>query len=399
MRESSRTARAAAAVAAMALLGVVAAVALVNFGAYGTARHAVVDLQTAQYHRQAQGMYTKQARAMASGNSWGAMNSGRFIRLEETDGDGDAAEVPEVNGTNVNGTNGTNATEIEGFVPECNSPRGCDRAHYKPLPEDVQFECGGKVQADICYEANEACLRSAHASAHMMYRISPEEGTKARIQNECKCFISNGCRPSCNVGLYLRWATNTGINCPAHPPVYHRETGVYQYGDPNEAYVSPESYSFDYYPEYPNPAGACSSRAVLGLAKQVLIRGGGVAQATSTTPSGRSRPTRRSLPSECTRCPCSPRTSSVSPRNPRLCHANCVCMRDVPFQVFGVSSCCESARCCLACASDLCARTAAKDRHVITSGNYNPYGAMNTNDKDLQHILDIAHFKMADQTV
>lgn len=327
MRESSRTARAAAAVAAMALLGVVAAVALVNFGAYGTARHAVVDLQTAQYHRQAQGMYTKQARAMASGNSWGAMNSGRFIRLEETDGDGDAAEVPEVNGTNVNGTNGTNATEIEGFVPECNSPRGCDRAHYKPLPEDVQFECGGKVQADICYEANEACLRSAHASAHMMYRISPEEGTKARIQNECKCFISNGCRPSCNVGLYLRWATNTGINCPAHPPVYHRETGVYQYGDPNEAYVSPESYSFDYYPEYPNPAGHQYNTE---WAKQ---------------------------------------TYEAEPA---------IGMYQMPL---------------------FASYKFPKDRHVITSGNYNPYGAMNTNDKDLQHILDIAHFKMADQTV
>jgi hypothetical protein len=249
MAKPSGTQRAAAAVAAMALLGLAAAVALVSFGAIGSGRpRAVVDLQVS--------MRNKQVRAMAAGHSYGALSSGRFIKLDEEPVEGDADDEA------VGGGNSTNVTTVEATIPACNSPRGCPKPFFEVLPEDVQFECGGKEQAEICYTANEACLKSARASARMMYRVSPEEGTKARVNNECKCFISNGCRPSCNVGMYLRWATNSGINCPAHPPIYHKESGVYQYGNPDEAYVSPASYSFDYYPEYPNPAGELTTSAL-----------------------------------------------------------------------------------------------------------------------------------------
>jgi hypothetical protein len=51
------------------------------------------------------------------------------------------------------------------------------------------------------------------------------------------------------------WSTKTSLNCPAQPPIYHRQTGVYQYGSPDSDYVPSSDLSFDYYPEYPNPSG------------------------------------------------------------------------------------------------------------------------------------------------
>ncbi|EKX44259.1 hypothetical protein GUITHDRAFT_139813 [Guillardia theta CCMP2712] len=146
---------------------------------------------------------------------------------------------------------------------ECSSWRGCtsDRERYavngttEMLPHQVQFECGGGESAEICYDTAMACIKSSEALTSNMYQVSPFRATELRTISTCKCFVSNGCTPSCNVALYQRWSSNTGINCPANPPVFHPETGVYQYGDPKAVYVAPNDYSFDYYPEYPNPSG------------------------------------------------------------------------------------------------------------------------------------------------
>jgi hypothetical protein len=86
---------------------------------------------------------------------------------------------------------------------------------------------------------------------------------------------SNGCSPSCNVAMYSQWSSRSGesaaqrcpsrsgserpacagILCPSNPPTYDSETGVYQYGDPAAEYLAPSDLSFDFYPNFPNPAG------------------------------------------------------------------------------------------------------------------------------------------------
>eukprot|EP00960_Hanusia_phi_P073665 768062-Hanusia_phi.AAC.1 len=155
-----------------------------------------------------------------------------------------------------------NTGNASGNYTECTSWRGCtsDFQRYavngttEILPHQVQFECGGGEAAEICYGTAMACIQSSEALTSNMYQVSPFRATELRTTSTCKCFVSNGCSPSCNVALYQRWSANTAINCPAHPPVFHPETGVYQYGDPNAVYVAPNDYSFDYYPEYPNPS-------------------------------------------------------------------------------------------------------------------------------------------------
>ncbi|KAJ1495903.1 hypothetical protein T484DRAFT_1924331 [Baffinella frigidus] len=129
------------------------------------------------------------------------------------------------------------------------------------MPEDIQFECGGSASGRVCLGAAESCIDSAEYASQRLYAISQFTGVESRTRNVCKCFSSNGCRPACNVAVYTRWSATAGINCPANPPTYLSETGVYQYGDPEATYVAPEDYSFDNYPEYPNPAGHSYSTA------------------------------------------------------------------------------------------------------------------------------------------
>lgn len=224
------------------LLGVVAAVLLMTAGQRLAGKGTVpsVKLDDAAKIRM------RQIRAAAAGNARGVqVKAARFTGLEEEE-----EEAAEDSGEAANFT-------------ECNSWRGCYmmREQYdingttEILPEQVQFECGGEASTEICYNATMACLDSAESFSAMLYKVSPFEGSEMRTKSSCKCFSSNGCRPSCNVVLYQRWSANTGINCPAQPPKFHEESGVYQYGNPQAEYVSPEDYSFDYYPEYPNPAG------------------------------------------------------------------------------------------------------------------------------------------------
>mgnify|MGYP006876811268 CR=1 FL=1 len=129
------------------------------------------------------------------------------------------------------------------------------------MPEDVEFECGGKARGRVCLGAVESCIDAGEYASRRMYSISAYRGVGLRQKQVCKCFVSNGCSPACNVAMYSRWSSRAGINCPAEPPTFLKETGVYQYGDPDAVYVSPEDYSFDNYPEFPNPAGHSYSRA------------------------------------------------------------------------------------------------------------------------------------------
>ena len=230
---------------AAALLGLVAAVVLVGmrspYAGGGAPRSVELVEQAAQ-------MRARQLRALAAGNGRFAHRLAGKVRFSMLDSDEeeDAAET----GDAANFT-------------DCNSWRGCYmmREQYdingttEILPEQVQFECGGAGSTEICYNATMSCLDSAESFAEMLYKVSPFEGSEMRTKSSCRCFSSNGCRPSCNVVLYQRWSANTGINCPATPPIFHEESGVYQYGDADASYVAPNDYSFDYYPEYPNPAG------------------------------------------------------------------------------------------------------------------------------------------------
>jgi len=226
-----------------AVLGICAAVLLLRAGRELSGGSAVPAVRLGA----TSAVRMRQIRTAAAGNARGVqLKAARFTSLDGEEEAGAGAE----------------AGEAANFT-ECNSWRGCYmmREQYdingttEILPEQVQFECGGAASTEICYNATMACLDSAESFSAMLYKVSPFEGSEMRTKSSCKCFESNGCRPSCNVVLYQRWSSNTGINCPAQPPKYHEESGVYQYGDPHAEYVSPDDYSFDYYPEYPNPAG------------------------------------------------------------------------------------------------------------------------------------------------
>ena len=243
---------------AAACLGVVAAVSLVGMRArWGGAlpRAELVGVRAA--------VRARQIRAAAAGFARGVQSRHEELYLAHVrkwlDSDGeDAAQ----------------GHPARNFTP-CDSWRGCTerRDQYEVetlwdnngsvamngtteiLPRQVQFECGGEASTDVCFRATMQCLDSAESFAEQLYKVSPYEGSEMRTKSTCKCFSSNGCSPSCNVVLYQRWSANTGINCPARPPIFHKESGVYQYGDPDASFVAPNSYSFDYYPEFPNPAG------------------------------------------------------------------------------------------------------------------------------------------------
>ncbi|EKX40807.1 hypothetical protein GUITHDRAFT_142441 [Guillardia theta CCMP2712] len=123
------------------------------------------------------------------------------------------------------------------------------------IPKEVAFECGGQDNADTCVTLVESCTDKADAYLSAVYKNDPFRATELRKDLNCQCFVSNGCSPSCNVALYMVWATGTGVQCPARPPVYLESIGAFQYGDPMVSNVMPSDISYDYFPEYPNPAG------------------------------------------------------------------------------------------------------------------------------------------------
>ena len=227
------------------LTGVVAAITLVSMRGQLAERGMVRSVELVGV---SSALRSRQIQVAAAGHARGVqMRAVRFSMLEGEEGEVDQAD---------------DVGNVTSFT-ECNSWRGCYmmREQYdingttEILPEQVQFECGGAASTEICYNATMECLDSAESFSAMLYKVSPYEGSEQRTKSTCKCFGSNGCRPSCNVVLYQRWSSNTGINCPADPPIFHAESGVYQYGDTSATYVAPNDYSFDYYPEYPNPAG------------------------------------------------------------------------------------------------------------------------------------------------
>ena len=239
------------------VLGVVAAILMVGLRGRMTgssARRVELTFVSSRIRRM-------QMQAAAAAHARGAqLRTSALSMLAEEDGEEE--EVPDYHfwgaGSLINFTD----REASNWT-ECTSWRGCNslREYYdingttEILPEQVQFECGGEASTRICYHGTMQCLDSAESFASSLYKVSPFEGSEMRTKSSCKCFSSNGCRPSCNVVLYQRWSANTGIDCPADPPKFHQESGVYQYGDPAASYVAPNDYSFDYYPEYPNPAG------------------------------------------------------------------------------------------------------------------------------------------------
>eukprot|EP00960_Hanusia_phi_P058453 763892-Hanusia_phi.AAC.1 len=139
------------------------------------------------------------------------------------------------------------------------------------VPKEVAFECGGQDNAKACVAVVESCTQKADAYLASVYKNNPFKAAEQREELDCQCFVSNGCSPSCNVALYMVWATGTGAQCLPRPPVYLESIGAFQvlfqrdrrhgmtvcsqYGDPTVTNVMPSDISYDYFPEYPNPAG------------------------------------------------------------------------------------------------------------------------------------------------
>jgi hypothetical protein len=153
---------------------------------------------------------------------------------------------------------------VEGKVPAlfsqsleegCNSWRGCPATPRELLPKEVKFECGGDGAADVCVTAVKKCTAEADQDATKLFDTQPKLATELRAQHNCKCFVSNGCKPSCNVAMYMIWSAGSGMRCKSEPPVYLEASGAYQYGNPYTNRVLPSDLSYDYFPDYPNPAG------------------------------------------------------------------------------------------------------------------------------------------------
>lgn len=190
------------AVAAMAL-GFVAAVGVVSMGLLGGARAGVrtTDLVEARpsLDGRGAGVRGRMASALASAHA-----RPLAARLAEVEPEADAGDVLDLAKGNNSTGNATNATAEVEEAP-CTSWRGCFHGgdkNYTSLPSDIRFECGGKDAADTCYRATRACVHSAEVSLANMYVVSPILGTEARGYAVCKCFISNGCKPGCNVAMY-----------------------------------------------------------------------------------------------------------------------------------------------------------------------------------------------------
>ena len=75
---------------------------------------------------------------------------------------------------------------------------------------DVEYDCGGQASGQICFDAAQACISSAESLVSNLYLVDPISATQNRKQSVCKCFVSNGCTPACNVALYTLWADRSG---------------------------------------------------------------------------------------------------------------------------------------------------------------------------------------------
>ena len=137
----------------------------------------------------------------------------------------------------------------------CNSWRGCAPTPRALVPKEVKFECGGDSAAESCVEAVKKCTASADADAQRLFETQPKVATELRAEHNCKCFVSNGCKPECNVAMYMIWSAGSSMRCKSQPPVYLESSGAYQYGNPYTNRVLPSDLSFDYFPDFPNPAG------------------------------------------------------------------------------------------------------------------------------------------------
>ena len=107
----------------------------------------------------------------------------------------------------------------------------------------------------MCVTAVKKCTAEADQDATKLFDTQPKLATELRAQHNCKCFVSNGCKPSCNVAMYMIWSAGSGMRCKSEPPVYLEASGAYQYGNPYTNRVLPSDLSYDYFPDYPNPAG------------------------------------------------------------------------------------------------------------------------------------------------
>mmetsp|Transcript_8618 Transcript_8618/g.28757 ORF Transcript_8618/g.28757 Transcript_8618/m.28757 type:complete len:327 (-) Transcript_8618:477-1457(-) len=154
----------------------------------------------------------------------------------------------QTNGT----TSSSSSSNASNSSDPCSNGTDCSKIF---IPKEVAFECGGQDNADTCVTLVESCTDKADAYLSAVYKNDPFRATELRKDLNCQCFVSNGCSPSCNVALYMVWATGTGVQCPARPPVYLESIGAFQYGDPMVSNVMPSDISYDYFPEYPNPAG------------------------------------------------------------------------------------------------------------------------------------------------
>jgi hypothetical protein len=167
----------------MVVLGILAAVGLVSIGLIGNHKSQRTELMSV-------GVRARQARAIAEGFSRGVELSTTQMLDEEVPADAEAEEAE-------NATHATNSTP-------CVSWRGCRHQSDAEVPDDIQFECGGPVNGDICYQSVNSCVESAETSLANMYKVSAILATESRTSSVCNCFVSNGCKPACNVALYQR---------------------------------------------------------------------------------------------------------------------------------------------------------------------------------------------------
>jgi hypothetical protein len=143
--------------------------------------------------------------------------------------------------------------ELHGYG--CKSWRGCDPKPRRLSASEVRFECGGNEQAQKCVSAVQKCTKAADEDANTLYKTQPKVATELRGEHNCKCFVSNGCSPSCNVAIYMIWSASKGMRCKSEPPVYLESSGAYLYGDPYSGNALSSDVSFDYFPDFPNPSG------------------------------------------------------------------------------------------------------------------------------------------------
>ena len=120
--------------------------------------------------------------------------------------------------------------------------------------EKLLFECDGEAAARVCMKAVNDCIEQSEAAMWNLYNEDPRLATESRPSKVCSCFRSNGCKPSCNVQMYVLWVTESKMQCPAVPPSYVESSGVFNYGDQGASVALPSDLSYEYFPQYPNPS-------------------------------------------------------------------------------------------------------------------------------------------------